>query len=242
MVFQAGKNTPKKFFHLLNNFFFPPLIHFLSFHIFSTAPCFPFFFLFSLSFSSAMALKFSHVLFIILWLSLLLLFREFYNFKYSKIINTTTNQSNTITTTSHFSSHHPLISRKVLASNFDFTPFLNHHHDHHHQQQKEKHHNRKASPDKQQQEPAASDEDQSEIDPRYGVEKRRVPTGPNPLHHWWKERKEARKMVSGELDFIILYDVFFFFSPLEKKTMTIAYYCCMILWACTCTYYKMTLL
>ncbi|KAG5608186.1 hypothetical protein H5410_019467 [Solanum commersonii] len=23
----------------------------------------------------------------------------------------------------------------------------------------------------------------SEIDPRYGIEKRRVPSGPNPLHH-----------------------------------------------------------
>jgi hypothetical protein len=27
------------------------------------------------------------------------------------------------------------------------------------------------------------DPSDKEIDPRYGVEKRRVPTGPNPLHH-----------------------------------------------------------
>lgn len=27
-------------------------------------------------------------------------------------------------------------------------------------------------------------DDGNEIDPRYGVEKRLVPTGPNPLHHW----------------------------------------------------------
>jgi len=48
------------------------------------------------------------------------------------------------------------------------------------------------------------DPDGSEIDPRYGVEKRRVPTGPNPLHHWSikissqvnifvKERKEMAR-------------------------------------------------
>ncbi|KAF3432568.1 hypothetical protein FNV43_RR27308 [Rhamnella rubrinervis] len=126
-----------------------------------------------------MALKFSHVLFIILWLSLFfLLFRELYNFK-SKTINT--KQISTVATYSSSSlSHYPLINRKVLASNFDFTPFLNHH-DH------RQHHHKKASPDKKKQEKseptADDDDDQSDIDPRYGVEKRRVPTGPNPLHH-----------------------------------------------------------
>ncbi|CAM9001989.1 unnamed protein product [Rhodiola kirilowii] len=52
-------------------------------------------------------------------------------------------------------------NRKVLATKFDFSPFL--HQGGHHQH-----------------------EDQppgSEVDPLYGVEKRRVPTGPNPLHH-----------------------------------------------------------
>lgn len=131
---------------------------------------------------STMALKVSNLLFIILWLSLLLLlFREFYSFKYSKIIHTA-KQISTVSTvylsrSSQYSSHshHPLMSRKVLASNFDFTPFLNH------RQQKEKHHEKKQH--EEQSEPSAADEDPSQIDPRYGVEKRRVPTGPNPLHH-----------------------------------------------------------
>ncbi|KAL7606520.1 hypothetical protein Lser_V15G18598 [Lactuca serriola] len=56
-----------------------------------------------------------------------------------------------------------LINRKVLSptTNFDFTPFLHGDHHQHHQH------------------PAAV----PEIDPRYGVEMRLVPTGPNPLHH-----------------------------------------------------------
>ncbi|CAH1422340.1 unnamed protein product [Lactuca virosa] len=56
-----------------------------------------------------------------------------------------------------------LINRKVLSptANFDFTPFLHGDHHQHHQH------------------PAAV----PEIDQRYGVEMRLVPTGPNPLHH-----------------------------------------------------------
>ncbi|KAH6834492.1 CLAVATA3/ESR-RELATED 13 [Perilla frutescens var. hirtella] len=51
--------------------------------------------------------------------------------------------------------------RKALASTkFDFTPFL-------------VRHRRERLP------PGG----RSQIDPRYGVEKRLVPTGPNPLHH-----------------------------------------------------------
>ncbi|KAL9998118.1 hypothetical protein Hdeb2414_s0004g00123561 [Helianthus debilis subsp. tardiflorus] len=66
------------------------------------------------------------------------------------------------------STRRALTNRNTLAPSieFDFTPFIHghqHHHRHHH------HH----------QHPAEG----SEIDPRYGVEKRRVPTGPNPLHH-----------------------------------------------------------
>lgn len=125
-----------------------------------------------------MALRFSHLIFITLWLSLLLfLFHELYNFK-SKI-NTNTKQSITTTTTSntiHYSlSKYPLINRKVLASKFDFTPFQKHH--------------EKSSPSQELQpkdhhQPApAADHGSAEIDPRYGVEKRLVPTGPNPLHH-----------------------------------------------------------
>ncbi|KAI3785624.1 hypothetical protein L1987_44748 [Smallanthus sonchifolius] len=53
---------------------------------------------------------------------------------------------------------------KNLASpstEFDFTPFIHGHQHQHHQH------------------PARG----LEIDPRYGVEMRLVPTGPNPLHH-----------------------------------------------------------
>ncbi|KAG5240355.1 clavata3/esr-related family protein [Salix suchowensis] len=66
-------------------------------------------------------------------------------------------------------SHHPFHNRKVLASKFDFTPFQKHH-----QQQHEN-----PFPGEDEHKKAA----RSEIDPRYGVEKRLVPTGPNPLHH-----------------------------------------------------------
>ncbi|CAI9756107.1 unnamed protein product [Fraxinus pennsylvanica] len=64
---------------------------------------------------------------------------------------------------------HPLIHRKALAISrkFDFTPFL-----------KSLRH-RKSAPDLHQH-PGTPE---NEIDPRYGVEKRLVPTGPNPLHH-----------------------------------------------------------
>ncbi|GAY47059.1 hypothetical protein CUMW_101690 [Citrus unshiu] len=66
-------------------------------------------------------------------------------------------------------------AEKVLASKFDFTPFQKHH--------------EKSSPSQELQpkdhhQPApAADHGSAEIDPRYGVEKRLVPTGPNPLHH-----------------------------------------------------------
>lgn len=51
--------------------------------------------------------------------------------------------------------------RRALArTKFDFTPFL--------KRQRQRH---------------REGRDKSEIDPRYGVEKRLVPTGPNPLHH-----------------------------------------------------------
>ena len=67
-------------------------------------------------------------------------------------------------------------NRKVLARKFDFTPFQKQQNDHHYRNQDHHHHDRK----KQVQE----DKDHGrEIDPRYGVEKRKVPSGPNPLHH-----------------------------------------------------------
>ncbi|XXG65440.1 hypothetical protein AAC387_Pa05g3140 [Persea americana] len=60
-------------------------------------------------------------------------------------------------------SHSSLInpSRKVLMAKFNFTAFNRSH---------------------RQYTPVAKPDD-DEIDPRYGVEKRLVPTGPNPLHH-----------------------------------------------------------
>ncbi|KAL7091075.1 hypothetical protein ACP275_12G082700 [Erythranthe tilingii] len=54
--------------------------------------------------------------------------------------------------------------RKALSSKFDFTPFLHHH----------RHRTAGRLPP-----PAGG----FEIDPRYDVEKRIVPSGPNPLHH-----------------------------------------------------------
>ncbi|WVY98531.1 hypothetical protein V8G54_030682 [Vigna mungo] len=105
-----------------------------------------------------MALKISQPLHILLLLSLLLLvFHEFYNLN-SNISNNHTAQPT--------SSHHLITGRKFLATKFDFSPFFNHHHKHHQRGVAVRH-----------------DPSDTEIDPRYGVEKRRVPTGPNPLHH-----------------------------------------------------------
>ncbi|XP_052179868.1 CLAVATA3/ESR (CLE)-related protein 13 [Diospyros lotus] len=59
--------------------------------------------------------------------------------------------------------HIPMLhSRRALATKFDFKPFM-----------RWRRHRR------QDPAPAAG----SEFDPRYGDEKRLVPTGPNPLHH-----------------------------------------------------------
>uniref|UniRef100_A0A6N2MTL7 CLAVATA3/ESR-like protein n=1 Tax=Salix viminalis TaxID=40686 RepID=A0A6N2MTL7_SALVM len=110
-----------------------------------------------------MASKISHIL----WLSLLLLaFHELRSFR-SKI--STNNRDQTSSTSISSVSHHPFRNRKVLVSEFDFTPFQKHH-----QQQHEN-----PFPGEDEHKKAA----RSEIDPRYGVEKRLVPTGPNPLHH-----------------------------------------------------------
>ncbi|XP_031120431.1 CLAVATA3/ESR (CLE)-related protein 12 [Ipomoea triloba] len=66
--------------------------------------------------------------------------------------------------------HHPralrISSRRVIMGvGFDFQSFLQH----------RGHRKHLAS--------AAPESDDDEIDPRYGVEKRLVPSGPNPLHH-----------------------------------------------------------
>ncbi|KAK2635879.1 hypothetical protein Ddye_030671 [Dipteronia dyeriana] len=124
-----------------------------------------------------MALKISHFVFIALWLSLvLLLFHELYNLT-SKINNKQSSSSHGNIIIAYSSqSKYPFINRKVLASKFDFTPFQRNHHDDQKQQ-----HDKKSSPDdpKKVLQPAP----ETQIDPRYGVEKRLVPTGPNPLHH-----------------------------------------------------------
>ncbi|KAL9438308.1 hypothetical protein AB3S75_024058 [Citrus x aurantiifolia] len=94
---------------------------------------------------------------IILCLSTLFLLLFFHAFCFN---NFTTHGTNTTASTTRIS------HRKVLlmASKFDFSPFLRH-----------RHHYLKHLP-----QPAAGS---TEMDPRYGVEKRLVPTGPNPLHH-----------------------------------------------------------
>ncbi|KAB5544724.1 hypothetical protein DKX38_012836 [Salix brachista] len=110
-----------------------------------------------------MASKISHIL----WLSLLLLaLHELRSFR-SKI--NTNSRDQTSSTSISSISHHPFHNRKALVSKFDFTPFQKHH-----QQQHEN-----PLPGEDEHKKAA----RSEIDPRYGVEKRLVPTGPNPLHH-----------------------------------------------------------
>ncbi|KAE9605656.1 hypothetical protein Lalb_Chr10g0099661 [Lupinus albus] len=131
----------------------------LNFPPYLIAPCLPF------SYSSiytitTMAFKIPQVLLILLWLSLiLLLFHEFY------ILRFKINKKEKIQASFLLPSHEPLLSRKILATNFDFSPFIKH-------------------PHKQSQGMKVRlDPSGTKIDPRYGVEKRRVPTGPNPLHH-----------------------------------------------------------
>ncbi|KAF6993178.1 hypothetical protein CFC21_010104 [Triticum aestivum] len=61
-----------------------------------------------------------------------------------------------------------------------------HHHHHHHRgghHHRQRHHRLPSKWNWQRVPPSAAPGDGQEIDPRYGVEKRLVPTGPNPLHH-----------------------------------------------------------
>ncbi|KAI9092067.1 hypothetical protein K1719_028002 [Acacia pycnantha] len=132
-----------------------------------------------------MAFKLSQILlFVLLWLSIILfLFHEYhYHFKAKIYKNMHIMQASDLSLLLSSSSSSPSssshlhydqkkkkqnhsMSRKVLAKSkkqFDFSPFF-----------KNLHHQHLPPPD-------PSD---TQIDPRYGVEKRRVPTGPNPLHH-----------------------------------------------------------
>ncbi|PIA44692.1 hypothetical protein AQUCO_01700352v1 [Aquilegia coerulea] len=107
-----------------------------------------------------MSLRISYLFGIILWLSFLLL----------SLLHECSAMDSRSTTYISLPSH-IVISRKLLATNFDFSVFQRHHHQRRHQ--------RTHFP------PMMEDSDPSgnEIDLRYGVEKRLVPTGPNPLHH-----------------------------------------------------------
>jgi hypothetical protein len=70
-----------------------------------------------------------------------------------------------------------VLPRKMLlavASSFDAAAPTKHHHHHHHGGRW----NWQGIPPSQ-----AAGGDGAEVDPRYGAEKRLVPTGPNPLHH-----------------------------------------------------------
>ncbi|KAJ8774588.1 hypothetical protein K2173_017034 [Erythroxylum novogranatense] len=113
-----------------------------------------------------MAMKTPQTICIVLWLFVLifLMFHELHAFKFRKEVTDMKKYSGVISLNRHYR------SRKVLTSKFDFTSFQKNHH-----QLDEKH------PPEAATETAAAEE--KKIDPRYGVEKRLVPTGPNPLHH-----------------------------------------------------------
>ncbi|KAF5727768.1 CLAVATA3/ESR (CLE)-related protein 12-like [Tripterygium wilfordii] len=109
-----------------------------------------------------MAFKIPHMLFILICCLPLLLLLAFHGFFFN--IN---------------KSQYPLINRKVLATEFDFTPFQ--------KLRRQLHHQKRLPAQPRLQLQVQPDDHQtpavSEIDPRYGMEKRLVPTGPNPLHH-----------------------------------------------------------
>ncbi|EXC28057.1 hypothetical protein L484_022293 [Morus notabilis] len=118
-----------------------------------------------------MAVKLSYIFSLILWLSFFFLF---FHVGYWFSFNHNNSSENTVLITSDLPRYklYSLTNNRKLASKINFTPFLRHRHHHHrHHHHRHKH----AQPD-----PGGGG---SEIDPRYGVEKRLVPTGPNPLHH-----------------------------------------------------------
>lgn len=123
-------------------------------------PCFLFFSSSSPSSSSppSMAMRTSHLVGILLWVSLLMLLVVHGLTDHLRLRHNTL-PSHPATTN---------LNRKVLmTTKFDFSPFRAARH-------------RQRTPPVVEDEPNPAD---SEIDPRYGVEKRLVPTGPNPLHH-----------------------------------------------------------
>ncbi|KAF8045721.1 hypothetical protein N665_4508s0001 [Sinapis alba] len=113
-----------------------------------------------------MALKFSIILFIVLWLSFFfLLLHHLYSFNLHHLYSLNANDLSRPNHKDHHSLYTiGLVSRKALSHRFDFTPFQPRENNHHYR-------------------PSGEKDGGDEIDPRYGVEKRRVPSGPNPLHH-----------------------------------------------------------
>ncbi|CAL9130048.1 unnamed protein product [Musa textilis] len=69
------------------------------------------------------------------------------------------------------------IPRKMLLAKPDVAAISHARHHHHHHYGHQHRHNQSQKTSLV--DPSGGDE----IDPRYGVEKRLVPTGPNPLHH-----------------------------------------------------------
>ncbi|KAK4773910.1 hypothetical protein SAY87_028929 [Trapa incisa] len=114
----------------------------------------------------ALALKISHQLIALLWLSLILLwFHQFNNVK-PFIINDHRQRITAMRYPPLLIPPQVSINRKVLASKFDFFP-------------SQKRHNHRQNRG----EGISDVRAKSQTDPRYGIEKRLVPTGPNPLHH-----------------------------------------------------------
>nr|DAD31678.1 TPA_asm: hypothetical protein HUJ06_010529 [Nelumbo nucifera] len=115
-----------------------------------------------------------YLLVIILWVSLLLLFLHgilpdfVFQSSNANVVRSVSRQT--------------LTNRKALASSrFDFTPFQRRLRQRHHRHRR--HHPSPSSSSSYVEVVQQPDPADSEIDPRYGVEKRLVPTGPNPLHH-----------------------------------------------------------
>ncbi|CAL0307154.1 unnamed protein product [Lupinus luteus] len=111
----------------------------------------------------AMIIKFQYVLTFFLCIFLFVtLFSAWFGFKSND------GSSNTIISNNKHELYVPH-NRKMLAMGFDFTPLLHHHHRRHHHHQSHVLTHREPS--------------ENEIDQRYGVDKRLVPSGPDPLHH-----------------------------------------------------------
>ncbi|CAA0833029.1 CLAVATA3/ESR (CLE)-related protein 13 [Striga hermonthica] len=93
---------------------------------------------------------------LLLFFLILMLFHDFHNFKFLQNTSKTNGPSSL-----GFRQPTVVHRRALAAAKFDLSSFVKH-----------RHRKEKTGP------PSGN-----EIDPRYGVEKRLVPSGPNPLHH-----------------------------------------------------------